>query len=160
MLTNNYYAAWCAGQGSGYPILTKSDGTTFGANESGWNRIQLGPAKACSEIVFGTGTTPPTRDDYALSGTNITSSLSRQDETISKETLANGVKVIHSMFIKNTSSEPVTIGEVAWRQSFLYTSNNAYSGILLDRTVLQEPITIPAGEVGQINYSIFFPYGN
>lgn len=161
MLTNNYYTVWShCHTGASQPKLTKSDGTTFYANENGWSRILFSSCRACDEIVFGTGTTPPTREDYALSGTNITSSLSRQDETSASETLTDGIKVIRSMFLKNTGSEPVTIGEVAWRNSFLYTSNNAYSGILLDRTVLQEPITIAAGAVGQINYSIFFPYGN
>lgn len=144
-----------------YPNLTNASGNTFGANEDCYNHLRLNTSMACDEIIFGNGTTPPTREDYALSGTKVTGSLSRQDETTATEQLEDGIKIIRSMFVRNTGTEPVTISEVGWVASTVsYTFTNAYGNILLDRTLLEEPVTIPAGEVGQINYSIFLKYGS
>lgn len=143
------------------PTLTKPDGTTFGSNEDAYKHIRLNTSAACDEFIFGSGTTPPSRDDYTLSGTKVTGSLSRQDETVSTEKLEDGIRIIRSMFVRNTSSEPVTISEVGWVANTVSdTFTTAQSGILLDRTLLEQPVTIPAGEVGQINWSIFFRYGS
>lgn len=110
-------------------------------------------------VSFGTGNTPPSFDDYALSGDAVTSvsfTLMRQCEVDD-----NGCTLTCVYTITNTGSEDVTIGEVGiWgRYDYYYSSGNRRAVYpLIERTVLDTPVTIPAGGVGQVTYTIRMNY--
>lgn len=108
-------------------------------------------------VLFGNGDTPPTMEDYKLSG-DIISDFT-YSAAISKDSTDNGVSITATYTITNTSSSEIVIKEIGVVGK-LVSSN--YSGPqyigLLDRTVLDTPVTIPAGGVGQVVYTITFNY--
>ena len=101
--------------------------------------------------VLGTGTTPPTVDDYALSGELITGYTYMS--SVSNEVHEDGQSITASYTITNDNDHPITIGEVGVIASFTKNSAAAEKA-LLERTVLDAPITIAAGGVGQLTYTI------
>ena len=102
-------------------------------------------------VVLGTGTTPPTLDDYALSGELITGYTYMS--SVSNEIHEDGQSITASYTITNNNAEPFTIGEVGVIASFTKNATAAEKA-LLEHTVLDEPVTIPAGGVGQLTYTI------
>lgn len=105
-------------------------------------------------ICLGSGTTPPTLDDYKLEAF-ITSGLS---VSLSKAFDANN-NVTWTITASNTSDQPITIGEVGV-QGVVYMGNNGGNAayVIFDRTVLESPITIEPGGVGQVTYTIRLNY--
>ena len=97
-----------------------------------------------SGVLFGTGTTPPTYTDNKLSGSPIRGLTVSAEVT--KENYSNEIVALYT--ITNNTGNDVTIGEVGL----------CYTWALLDRTVLENPVTIPAGSIGQITYTITFNY--
>ena len=103
-------------------------------------------------VVFGSGTTPPTVDDYSLE-----SILSGISFTYTVEVSADGTTRTAVYTIVNNNSTDITISEYGhtettymWRGA-TNDSNNSYSGaLLLSRSLLDEPITIPALEAGSV----------
>lgn len=105
-------------------------------------------------VFLGTGTTPPTINDYCLSGDAITTfTYSTTMDTTGDE---NGMTFSASYTITNTGDSAFTIGEVALMGSSASSSsyNTAKYKILYERTVLDTPLTIEAGGVGQLTYTI------
>ena len=102
-------------------------------------------------VVLGTGTTPPSLDDYALSGELITGYT--YTSSVKNEVHEDGQSITASYTITNNGSQAFTIGEVGLIASFT-GSASAAAKALLERTVLDEPITIAAGGVGQLTYTI------
>lgn len=96
--------------------------------------------------VYGTGTTAPTIDDYALSGNLITGLAYTNDDV---DASANGITFSHS--ITNTGDISVTINEIALCLYYSTPSNKAC--VMLTRDVLAEPIVLEPNE--QRNVSIF-----
>ena len=109
-------------------------------------------------VRLGTGDTPATVDDYKLSGTLITGySFTAEVKT---QNSAEGDKITATYTITNTSSSEITIKEVGIVAKMANTTSAAqiqHMG-LLERTVLDTPVTIPAGGVGQVVYTITFNY--
>ena len=103
-------------------------------------------------VIFGTGNTPPTIDDTTLSG-DLVSGFS-YNSNVSAERGEDGVTLTALYTVINNNAEAITISEVALIAN-LYNNNTQamYKG-LLDRTVLDTPVTIPAGGVGQVEYTI------
>lgn len=96
-------------------------------------------------VIFGDGDTPPTLNDYRLSGTIIRLS---GNGTVTVNSDENGI-VYKSVFsLTNQNSESVTIREV------LLMGATQQFAAALDRTVLDTPLTIPAGGYGQLEYTI------
>lgn len=91
-------------------------------------------------ISVGTGTTPPTENDYKLENA--------VSLTLVNKTLVNDrdrtISIIGS--IKNQTSEAVTITEVAI---------TIYDSFIISRDLIT-PITIPSGEMRTIQYAIEF----
>lgn len=96
--------------------------------------------------AYGTGNTPPTIDDYQLSGSLI-SGLSVTNADI--DVNANGITFSHS--ITNTGNTSVTINEIAL--CVLGGSGGSLACVMLTRDVLAEPIVLGPNE--QRNVSIF-----
>lgn len=104
------------------------------------------------KVLLGDGDAEPTIHDYCLSGEMITTvnCVSKQHAT----TVQNGKYTLTNTFtIQNTGTEPITIREVAWGNRQFYTSSDT-TNLIYDRTVLDEPVTIPAGELGVVVYKL------
>lgn len=108
-------------------------------------------------VYFGTNPTPATRDDYNLKSI-ITSGLAITNPTALREsTDGNGKYTISADFIvNNVSGNEININEVGLFVPF----NDGYRGdvalALMERTVMDEPISIPPGEFKVVTYSITF----
>ena len=92
---------------SGLPFFKKNYGTSNDARLDAWSST-LSATAGC--VVFGDGTTPPTVNDYTLSGniiTNLTVSCS-----MSNGSDDSGVYVSCLYTIQNGNASAVTIGEV------------------------------------------------
>lgn len=105
--------------------------------------------------VLGTGTTPPSLDDYRLSGDMITDF--NYTSTVSIEEVDGGVEYTAVYTITNAGADEFTIGEIGLFGT-TYGSSSASYAVLIERTVLDEPVTIPAGGVGQVTYTIRMEY--
>lgn len=113
-------------------------------------------------VCFGLGTTPPTVDDYKLEN-QITAgvTITRTSETGGRD--QNGNPLYDTVYsIKNNTAAAITVSEIGWRVDALCNSRmfaggggyyNTYS-LLIDRTVLDNPITIAAGETGLVKYTV------
>lgn len=107
-------------------------------------------------VIFGSGTAQPTLDDYKLSGsliTTITASV-----TVNKKTTDTGYEIEGIYTLTNSGSAPVTVGEVALITTTSTSNFGENLAIIVERTVLDTPITIPAGGVGQVTYTIRMNY--
>ena len=168
MLTKNFYAyiradfsekstaaTFTKPDGSKIAVILSSDYPPFKVMNS-WAKIITGTG-----VSFGTGTTPATASDYVLESilgndkinvsTPSSISFSRYD-TYEEYTVTFGVT--------NITAEAITISEMGLT-AMPYSPNsgdNCYA--LVDRTVLDTPITIPAGQSKQITYTIRFNYGD
>lgn len=155
--------------GSSYTIGTSAYIIERGEHASkplSLGKITMGAAsrKASTEVtgvIFGDGTTPPSVDDYWLSGTAITTIATTASGSVTLNGDGTITKTaIHT--ISNTSTtDDVTISEVGYVDYIAYLTNyngpNSY--FLLDRTLLEEPVTIPPGGVGQVTYNVTFDIG-
>lgn len=106
-------------------------------------------------VTFGDSDQPATVEDYKLAG-NIISNL------VASVTISKSDNDITARFtITNNNSTEVTIKEVCYTAYFQYFTSSWGSnsnGVVIDRTVLDTPVTIPTGGVGQIVYTITFNY--
>lgn len=99
-------------------------------------------------LEVGTGTTPPTEDDYKLEN-KVDLRLSNQSVILSPPNL-----VIVGTF-KNNTSEAVTITEVAYRLLNRRDELQDNNDFIVSRDLIT-PITIPADERRTIQYTIEF----
>lgn len=100
-------------------------------------------------VLFGTGDTPPTLEDYTLAGDAIsTINSSSSITTIGSANDAEYAELSVTYTLTNTGTKDVTVKEVAL----------VCFGCMMERTVLEAPITIPGGGVGQVTYTIRMNY--
>lgn len=108
-------------------------------------------------VYLGNGTIEPTYDDYWLSGDII--STYTYTATVTSAFDDEGLVVTALYTLTNTGSEAFTVNEIG-----LVGNSNPSSGkgskynALLERTLLESPVTIEPGEVGQITYTIRMNY--
>lgn len=105
-------------------------------------------------LMLGTGTTAPTADDYCLESP-ITTNLSCDSVSVSRTSL---IKTYTATFT-NSGSSDITVTEVGFWICILYSYSNSdekSDNFLMDRTVLDTPVTIPAGESRTITYTLSF----
>lgn len=180
MFTKNWYIGLAGALGSGTtsglinvsgetPSTTSASNlkywTIFGDGYNGYNysyysypylgRVEKSTS-SYSGVIFGTGSTAPTVDDYKLSGSIVTGfsySATKTSVTYSD----TGMTVSWTYSITSTASSDITIREVGLIAS-TSGSSGAANMCLLDRTILDEPVTIPAGGVGQVTYTITMDY--
>ena len=173
MITNNYLSA-LFGYATNAPLrMVDYKGNTrygicYSTRQAGleftycmdnvFNNINLG--NAMNNVVFGSGNEPATSNDYTMAFiTGLTATLVKSVASDDNGASSTGV-----FTITNSNSNEVTISEVGIF-SKLYTRGTAdatgasYSGpFLLERTVLDTPVTIPAGGIGQVTYTIRMNY--
>ena len=105
-------------------------------------------------IRIGSGTTPATLSDYSLEAP-ITNNFSVLEN---KKTIGvddDGYWVTYKYVISNVGDNDMVIGEIGYFGYVLYNAS-AGSFYLIDRTVLDTPITIPAGGTGTVTYTLKF----
>ena len=152
MLTNNFYKMLL-----GVCLRGRADGLTLPNGASGYSKNFPTPSPADGDRVeFGDGDTPPTLNDYKLSGNTITGCTVSFTKTVDNQD-ENGFTVTAIHTITNGNSSEITIREVG-RYSHAQYASGSYGNYLIDRTVLDTPVTIPAGGIGQVEYTITFKY--
>lgn len=107
---------------------------------------------------FGKGTTPPTPDDYTLEAPYVNGEFRVQCASAVTATHTEesySVSIVYN--ITNTTSADLTISEIGVFSR--HVSTGQYY-CLLDHTVLENPVVIPAGRTVAMEYVIKFPYGN
>lgn len=116
----------------------------------------LASADSYGGVILGTGTTPPTKDDYCLSGEIITGfAVSAGFNNLIDD---NGCTIEAIYTLTNTSGADFTVGEIGLIANPSGTSSAKADKALYERTVIEPPITVPAGGVGVINYKIRMNY--
>lgn len=119
------------------------------------------PSVACG-VVFGNGTAAESIDDYNMSGDLFTTyEVSSTNEYVVDD---NGASRTITYTLTNTGTEDFTVSEIgiigylSERFDALKSTGYDYyyaTNILLERTLLETPITIPANNgVGQVSYTI------
>lgn len=106
---------------------------------------------AYSYMVLGTGDTPPTVEDYKLSGELITS-LTYQGQP----TLNDNNSLTYSILVTNNTEQPVTIKEVCLAIGTGATANDSGAAALLTRDVLPNPVTLNVGDSKTFSITIDF----
>lgn len=112
-------------------------------------------------VIFGNGTTPVTASDYKLSGSVITTFNETHKTTFTPDTSGFSISTLYT--ITNTSSSnAITISEVGLisQGAYMDSSSSSSSGsyFLVERTLLDTPITIAPNGVGQVTYTIRINY--
>jgi hypothetical protein len=125
-----------------------------------------GPTKAVTKtatdagISVGTGSTAATEDDWQLENTLTTGINITLTETAYGNDAPGIPYVQYKITVTNTGSEPITVKEIGYKQtvgSVKYpgaTTDTNTKVFLLDRTVLDTPVTIAAGDAGIITYKL------
>lgn len=110
-------------------------------------------------IYVGTGTTPPTENDYQIENV-ITTGLSANTPTLNAALDADGNPYKRYIItFTNTTASDITITEVGYVQC-LSAANTAggfpsiFAYTLLDRTLLDTPLTVPANGNAVLVYEL------
>lgn len=129
-------------------------------NSSGYACPHLGSLRSSYDayggIVLGNGNAPVSFDDYKLSG-DVLTTVSAPSATPEITLDDNGFTATVTHTITNTGTEEITISEIGLMAK-ASNSSSAYRGVLVERTVLDNPIKIPAGGIGQVTYTFSFNY--
>ena len=166
MLTKNFYSYMRTALQKVYASFTLTGGTTKSLHLSSsysdppfavmnkWSVNNAGYG-----VSFGTGTEPSTASDYALqsplSNTQI-SVVAPSEVNYSRGDTFDEYSV--SFGVTNNTSDAITISEVGL---FSGASDSSSSYLfIVDRTVLDAPVTIPAHQTKHIAYTIRFNYGD
>ena len=162
MLTKNFYALMRIAIGKISSTVNSLENTpsTVSFNSTNWfgilDNMNYYSTTGYQYVRFGNGTTPATVNDYKLESmidsgikvANPSTVTTEQTDSYISWTVTFGV----SASVETTISE---IGLIAKA----YRSNGPMD-TLVDRTVLDTPVTIPAGQSKQITYTIRFNYGD
>ncbi len=121
-------------------VGTPSSGSTT-SSSAGWGGVS-----------FGSGTTPPSREDFCLQAPVTGITVVCPTEPLSN---ATDEYVEYTYTYAVTASVDVTIAEIGVFAKVL-EYNSRYYNLLQERTLLDEPVTIKAGETKSIQYTIRF----
>ena len=162
MLTKNFYSYMRYDFQRTASTFKATDGTThkdvsFTTTDPPFIAMKTWANKASSYgVSFGTGTTPATASDYCLESILGTTQISASvPSTVSYSRVDTYEEYSVTFGVTNKTADAITISEVGLT---IYCSNSPYPYVLVDRTVLDTPITIPAGQSKQITYTIRFNY--
>lgn len=171
MLTKNYYKliAGCGlpspnntvemvnytGESYAYSVSYNDSVRNKVAKALGFNEITTVhnalSGSSTNGVLFGTGTEEPTIDDFFLSG-DIVGGIAT-NFSVSFDSDESGSTKTATITVTNTNGTDITIGEIAYLAYF-----GLGRSVMIDRTLLESPITIPAGGVGHITYTIKMNY--
>ena len=124
-------------------------------------------SSASAGVAFGSSDTEPTENDFTLG--SIILGLSASTSTPSVETIFDSVnnKYIarYTYTLNNNTGSDVTIKEVGLygklstantQNGSASTSNSSKYSFLIDRTILDTPVTIVSGGVGVVRYDFVY----
>lgn len=129
--------------GTGCTLMTTYDSTLTRNSHFAW------------KIAFGDGDQTPTLSDYALSG-NLLTTISVLTWQTARE-VANGVSTYTvKMAVQNTGTESVSIKEIGSFYPLMAGEgqNSESCWYLMERTLLDNPITIDAGNSGTVIFTV------
>lgn len=161
MFTKNWYKLHGLGWFNYKAQLRKVDGSyansyysSFGNIYSSLELFKSTPSvqsnKNSAGIVFGSGATPPTVNDYFLE--NMITTISGSGTRVFSDN-GDSVTVTYTYSLSNTGSSDVTISELGIQISI---SNTGI--VLVNRILLDSPVTIPAGGLGQVVFTTRLDY--
>lgn len=112
-------------------------------------------------VIIGSGSTPAQESDYWLSN-QITSGFDGYVSDVHQMDNDRNHGIVLSVIIMNTGSSNLTIGEIGYSLRVLSSvhegGDSSYTSmlrnVLIDRTVLDSPITIGAGQAAIIDYAL------
>lgn len=109
-------------------------------------------------IYVGTGQTPATEEDYSLEN-KIVSGLTPGTPTTRGGVDENGNPYIEYTFmLSNTTANDIIIREIGYYQNASLAStiggSSSTERILIDRTVLPTPVTVPANGEAVLRYTL------
>lgn len=163
MLTSNFYSYIRACMHKTSANFTLTDGSAK-SNNMTQLKDAVGPFQGMHTFtqnaksfgtMLGTGTTPPKVTDYCLEKP-ITSGLSATYQNATTYVRMDDYEEYTAVF-GVTATNTVTITEIGLICYSYQYSSDKYA-IMVDRTLLENPIEIPAGETRQITYTIRFNY--
>ncbi len=110
-------------------------------------------------VSFGTGSTPATENDINLENTITSGIIVTLTSRIVSCDAPGSPYVQYSFMVSNSLDAPLTIREVGYKQSVKCATtpgrtNSVDAVCLLDRTVLDAPLTIAAGDAGVLVYKL------
>jgi hypothetical protein len=109
-------------------------------------------------VFYGRGRTPATMDDYTMEDPILDGSITTSEGGPGALTVAlneDHLRISGVHQLTNNTAEDIYIWEVGLHILFA-TGGKAY---MLEHTVLEEPIVVPAGNTISTEYVIKFPYG-
>lgn len=112
-------------------------------------------SKQGTGVVFGDGSGIPSENDYTLFG-NVVSTFNETHITSFSVEGDTVVRTVQYTITNTSSTEDITISEIGYITTIHHKQWYQYANILIDHTVLDSPVTIPAGGVGQVTYTITF----
>lgn len=133
------------------PGLPIDDDCSLVTTDTIYNSTGVPSGDSLSNFLFflGTGNTPPTIDDYKLSGALITGLTAQTVLT----TVTNNT-IVFSVIATNNTETPVTINELGLGAKNNSSNNNF--AILLTRDVLPTPVTLNTGDSKTFSVTIDF----
>lgn len=168
--TNTY--SWngtpCAIEGKDYQGNTKYF-TPYTSGGSNISFINSAINSATYGIAVGSGDTAATENDYTLESpftSGITGSISPAGTcALRYNSDTDSYSYYIDITVTNMGSESITIREIGKYGNHYYSdtkgtnaaSNSAKTAVLFDRTVLENPVTIAAGEAAVIRYEFVIP---
>ena len=163
MLTKNFYSYMRAAFQKSASTFKLTDGSTvttsLGSTSYPPFMVMNSWAKQSKAIgvSFGTGTTPATVSDYCLESILASTQINVSVPSAVSYSRGDTYEEYSVTFgITNKTTEAITISEVGLTAE--PSGGNPILYALVDRTVLDTPVTIPAGQSKQITYTIRFNY--
>lgn len=170
MLTKNFYQALNTALLNKTAIVTTSAGAVETFNRGAvitsnqWNLFNAMTYRSTNSpesfpgVFFGTDATPATASDYDLGSIIPSSNMSVIVPTEVSFNVTNEYQEYTATYgVHNKTEEAISITEIGLFTGF--GSDGSLYRCLVDRTVLDAPVTIPAGQSKQITYTIRFNYG-
>ena len=164
MLTKNFYSfmrSALSSVGGTYATFTHTNGDISNSDTGSSSSFPFSYMSQWAKTItnvgvsFGTGTTPATASDYCLESILGDTQISVSTPSKVSFSRADTYDEYSVTFgITNKTDAAITISEVGLTAAPV---SNKY--VLVDRTVLDTPVTIPAGQSKQITYTIRFNYG-
>ena len=99
-------------------------------------------------VYFGDNGTTANEDDYMIRGTVLNNKIDLV-KVLSHSIVDDTLNITAAYTIKNTSSESISIKEIG----LIGRCSSSFT-LLLDRTLLDEPLTLATGETGEITYTM------
>ena len=122
------------------------------------NNVSINNTSSSTGIRLGSGNTQASEDDYNLDS-RITSGLTASSPVVTYGVDENGNPYKVFLFtLTNSTNSDITVAEIGYFQQ-LYTSSSqgaisSTATIMLDRTVLSTPVTVPANDSAVIKYTL------